>query len=83
MYIIINIIHNIHIMNISKLIDDCFIMLCVPSKNCGIIWGASCIIINCHHCFCKKNSPCRNNQEHLTETNNVNIIKNHMNRINT
>lgn len=47
-------------MNISGFIDDCFIALCIPSKNCGIIWGGSCIIINCYECVCKKNAPCRN-----------------------
>lgn len=45
---------------VSSFLDDCFITLCIPSKNCGIVWGASCIIINCHHCICKKNAPCRN-----------------------
>ena len=43
--------HNIHIMNVSGFIDDCFIALCIPSKNCGIVWGASCIVINCYECI--------------------------------
>lgn len=53
---------------VSSFLDNLFIELCVPSKNCGIIWGASCIVINCHHCVCKKNAPCRNNPEAVTET---------------
>jgi hypothetical protein len=47
-------------MNVSGFIDDCFIALCIPSKNCGIIWGGACIVINCYECVCKKNAPCRN-----------------------
>ena len=39
---------------ISAFIDDCFIALCIPSTKCGILWGASCIIINCCECVCKK-----------------------------
>ena len=53
---------------VSSFLDDCFITLFIPSKNCGILWGVSCIVINCHHCICKKNAPCRNNQEAVTET---------------
>jgi hypothetical protein len=53
--------HIIHIMDvISAFIDDCFIALCIPSTKCGILWGASCIVINCCECVCKKNAPCRN-----------------------
>lgn len=47
-------------MDISGFIDDCFITLCIPSKNCGIVWGAACIVINCCECVFKKNAPCRN-----------------------
>jgi len=51
----------IYIMDVvSSFIDDCFITLCIPSTKCGIIWGVSCIVINCHECICKKNAPCRN-----------------------
>ena len=46
---------------VSAFIDDCFITLCIPSTKCGIIWGVSCIVINCHECICKKNAPCRKN----------------------
>lgn len=45
---------------VSGFIDNCFIALCIPSKNCGIVWGGSCIILNCYECICKKNAPCRN-----------------------
>lgn len=48
-------------MDVSGFIDDCFVALCIPSKKCGILWGASCIILNCHECICKKNAPCRKN----------------------
>ena len=57
---------------VSSFLDDCFITLCIPSKNCGIVWGASCIILNCHHCICKKNGLCRNNPETVTETYQIN-----------
>ena len=51
---------SIHIMNVSGFIDDCFITLCIPSTKCGMVWGISCIVINCYECICKKNAPCKN-----------------------
>lgn len=47
-------------MNISGFIDDCFITLCIPSTKCGMVWGITCIVINCYECICKKNAHCRN-----------------------
>lgn len=44
----------IYIMDVSGFIDDCFITLCIPSTKCGIVWGVSCIVINCYECICKK-----------------------------
>ena len=51
---------SIHIMNVSGFIDDCFITLCIPSTKCGMVWGITCIVINCYECICKKNAHCKN-----------------------
>lgn len=45
---------------VSSFIDDCFVTLCIPSTKCGMVWGITCIVINCYECICKKNAPCRN-----------------------